>query len=85
MDETSSEQLTHEQRVARLLELEEAREARRAARVSRWRALAPLILAVLIFGGIGGAFWWNHVQEQQRSDERVCEMFSEMSGAEQDC
>lgn len=62
----------------RLLELLEAREARRAKLRSWW----PAALAAVLLGGIGGAYWWDHVQEQRAEEQRVCQMFSDMAGTD---
>ena len=66
----------------RLLELLEAREARRARARRAWRDWWPAAVVVLLLGGIGGAYWWDHVQEQREHDRRVCETFSRMADAD---
>ena len=48
MADMTDDQVTHEQRVARLLELEEAREARR----QKWRRAVPWIVAVLVLAAV---------------------------------
>jgi hypothetical protein len=68
----------------RLLQLLAAREARRSRARRVWRDWWPALVVVLLLGGIGGAYWWDHVQEQRESDERVCEMFSDMAGVDDD-
>lgn len=85
MDETPSEPLTHEQKVARLLELEEAREARRVARAGRWRALAPLIAFLVVVAGFTTWGIANEMQKQEQSERRSCEIFHELSGTPADC
>lgn len=68
----------------RILELLEAREARRARARRAWSTWWFPALAVLVIGGIGGAYWWDYVQEQQAQKEQVCEMFSETIGRSSD-
>ncbi len=79
MDETPDDALTHEQKVARLLELEEAREARRAARARRLRASWPILVGVLVLAVMVGAYAWDSASKQ---DERTrsCEQFMSQVG-----
>jgi hypothetical protein len=34
------------------------------------------VVVVLLLGGIGGAYWWDHVQEQRETEQRRCEIYS---------
>lgn len=81
MDDTPNEQLTHEQKVARLLELEEAKEARRRSR----RRAVPWVIITVVVLAFGGTIWWNAAHDQQVSDQQACERFHAMAGTDGDC
>lgn len=68
----------------RLRELLEAREARRARARQALRDWWPAAVVALLLAGVGGAYWWDHVQDQREVDERRCEISSTVWGTDPD-
>lgn len=79
--EENAERLTHEQVMARLLELQEAKEARRRSR----RRAVPWVIITVVVLAFGGSIWWNAAQEEQISEQQTCERFHALAGSEADC
>lgn len=66
----------------RALELLREREARRSRVRRAWRDWWPGVVVLLLLAGIGGAYWWDHVQDQREADERRCEIYSTVWGTD---
>jgi NADH:ubiquinone oxidoreductase subunit 6 (subunit J) len=72
----SDEQRTHEQNVARLLELEQAREARRQQR----RRALPWVVAVLVLAAVIVPVVIHQQNEAQRERCAESQMYWDMLG-----